>query len=31
MEFKIIDLNLPADQAQAVLGENFRRLCGLTA
>jgi hypothetical protein len=27
---KIIELNLPADQAQAVLGENFRRLCGLT-
>jgi hypothetical protein len=26
---KLLDLNLPADQARDLLGENFRRLCGL--
>jgi len=28
---KIFDLNLPSDQARAVLGDNFRRIYGLTA
>jgi hypothetical protein len=28
---KILTLNLPAVQTQAILGDNFRRLCGLAA